>query len=208
MILLLGATGYIGKAFASELARRKKDFTPLSRGQVDYTRFDVLLEFLKTKKAGVRRQRRRLYGQAQRGRLRTAQGRHVAGQHAVSADGRAGLCGGRHSMGHVSSGCIYSGAKIVRTGRRARKRISPSRNSARWLKNLRKPSTASPRPTPQIFLPRRPVQFLQRHQALGEEAIAGIARVTSGGCDSVRRVRQRAELFEQGASVIRRFTTM
>ncbi len=50
MILLLGATGYIGEAFAKELQRRKTDFIPLSRRQVDYTRFDLLLDFLETKK--------------------------------------------------------------------------------------------------------------------------------------------------------------
>ena len=50
MILLLGASGYIGEAFAHELQRRKTDFIPLSRKQVDYTRFEALLEFLKTKK--------------------------------------------------------------------------------------------------------------------------------------------------------------
>ena len=50
MILLLGASGYIGEAFAKELRRRKLNFVPLSRKQVDYTRFDLLLEFLKAKK--------------------------------------------------------------------------------------------------------------------------------------------------------------
>src|SRR5580658_3716116 len=50
MILLLGASGYIGEAFAKELQRRKKEFIPLSRQQVDYTRFEPLLEFLKSKK--------------------------------------------------------------------------------------------------------------------------------------------------------------
>ena len=50
MILLLGASGYIGEAFAKELQQRKKDFVSLSRKQVDYTRFDPLLEFLKSKK--------------------------------------------------------------------------------------------------------------------------------------------------------------
>ena len=50
MILLLGASGYIGEAFAKELQRRKKEFIPLARKQVDYTRFDLLLEFLKVKK--------------------------------------------------------------------------------------------------------------------------------------------------------------
>ena len=50
MILLLGATGYIGEAFATELKRRKKDFITLSRKQVDYSHFDELLEFLQVKK--------------------------------------------------------------------------------------------------------------------------------------------------------------
>ncbi|HEY4952344.1 MAG TPA: sugar nucleotide-binding protein, partial [Verrucomicrobiae bacterium] len=50
MILLLGASGYIGEAFAKELRRRKTDFVSLSRKQMDYTRFDTLLEFLEAKK--------------------------------------------------------------------------------------------------------------------------------------------------------------
>ena len=47
MILLLGATGYIGEAFARALRDRKQEFIALSRKQFDYTRFDVLLEFLR-----------------------------------------------------------------------------------------------------------------------------------------------------------------
>jgi nucleoside-diphosphate-sugar epimerase len=50
MILLLGASGYIGQAFARELQRRQWPFQPLSRSEADYTRFDVLLEFLKKHK--------------------------------------------------------------------------------------------------------------------------------------------------------------
>src|ERR1041384_4494729 len=50
MILLLGSTGYIGEAFAKELHRRKMEFVSLSRKQIDYTRFDLLLEFLKSQK--------------------------------------------------------------------------------------------------------------------------------------------------------------
>src|SRR6266540_90972 len=46
MILLLGATGYIGQAFARELMRRQWVFRPLSRREVDYSRFETLLEFL------------------------------------------------------------------------------------------------------------------------------------------------------------------
>ena len=50
MILLLGASGYIGQAFARELQRRQRPFQPLSRKEVDYTRFDVLLRYLQQHK--------------------------------------------------------------------------------------------------------------------------------------------------------------
>ena len=50
MILLLGATGYIGEAFACELTRRGKKFLPLTRKNLDYTRFDRLLEILRQTK--------------------------------------------------------------------------------------------------------------------------------------------------------------
>jgi NAD dependent epimerase/dehydratase family enzyme len=47
MLLLLGATGYIGQAFQTELNRRGERFVALSRSQVDYTRFTPLYEYLK-----------------------------------------------------------------------------------------------------------------------------------------------------------------
>src|SRR6266481_2604878 len=50
MILLLGATGYIGEAFVRALRERKQDFTALSRKKLDYTQFDVLLKFLRENK--------------------------------------------------------------------------------------------------------------------------------------------------------------
>src|ERR1044072_8084276 len=50
MILLLGASGYVGQAFGDELRRRKKSFNAVSRAQMDYTRFDTLLTFLRETK--------------------------------------------------------------------------------------------------------------------------------------------------------------
>ena len=50
MILLLGATGYMGDAFARELQRRNQPFTALSRKETDYSNFEVLLKFLQRTK--------------------------------------------------------------------------------------------------------------------------------------------------------------
>src|SRR5437868_7000213 len=47
MIVLLGASGYIGQAFAQALAKGKQPFRTLARKELDYTRYDVLLEFLR-----------------------------------------------------------------------------------------------------------------------------------------------------------------
>src|SRR5208282_4128452 len=117
MILLLGASGYIGEAFARELAQRKKDFTPLPRKQVDYTRFDALLEFLKTKKPAFVINAAGYTGKpnvdaCELHKADTLQGNTLFPQTVAHACAAAGI-----SWGHVSSGCIYSGAKIVGGGK-------------------------------------------------------------------------------------------
>ena len=47
MVLLLGATTYIGQAFARALRRRKDPFIPLSRGAFDYTQFEFLFDYVR-----------------------------------------------------------------------------------------------------------------------------------------------------------------
>jgi len=51
VIILLGASGYFGKAFEQELLRRQWPYRPISRKEIDYTRFDSLLELLRETKA-------------------------------------------------------------------------------------------------------------------------------------------------------------
>ena len=43
MILLLGASGYIGQAFAAELTRRKLDYAPLARAIIGGLGVSVVL---------------------------------------------------------------------------------------------------------------------------------------------------------------------
>src|SRR5271154_5912009 len=116
MILLLGATGYIGEAFARELARREKNFIPLSRKEVDYTRFDALLEFLKTKKPAFVVNAAGYTGKpnvdaCELHKADTLQGNPLFPQTVAQACAAAGI-----PWGHVSSGCIYSGAKVIVNG--------------------------------------------------------------------------------------------
>ena len=45
MIVLLGASGYIGQAFEHTLRELSEDYVPLSRKTMDYTRYDVLVRY-------------------------------------------------------------------------------------------------------------------------------------------------------------------
>ena len=47
MILLLGASGYVGHAFAREMHRRRYSFIPLTRTALDYTNFDLLFDYVR-----------------------------------------------------------------------------------------------------------------------------------------------------------------
>src|SRR5438067_11962482 len=47
MIMLLDGSGYVGQAFASELRNRGKAFVAPRRKEIDYSRFEILFEFLR-----------------------------------------------------------------------------------------------------------------------------------------------------------------
>jgi len=177
MILLLGATGYIGKAFASELTRRKKDFTPLSRGQVDYTRFDALLEFLKAKKPAFVVNAAGYTGKpnvdaCELHKADTLQGNTLFPQTVAQACAAAGI-----PWGHVSSGCIYSGAKIVEHGKtRSEKDFTKPELRALVEKNSSAIHGFTETDTPNFSFRDGPCSFYSGTKALGEEAIAGIGQ--------------------------------
>ncbi len=116
MILLLGATGYIGRAFAAEMRQRGLEFTPLTRVAVDYTRFDVLFNYVRATKpefiinaagyTGVPNQ-----DACEILRAETVQANTLLPQTI------ARVCYLTQTpWGHVSSGCIYSGARVAQNG--------------------------------------------------------------------------------------------
>src|SRR3954470_11701255 len=117
MIFLLGATGYIGQSFARELERRKWPFIALSRRTVDYSRFELLCEQLRSQKPEFLINVAGYTGKpnvdaCEAARADTLAGNTLLPQTIAHACAAAGI-----PWGHVSSGCIYSGAKIVENGR-------------------------------------------------------------------------------------------
>ena len=177
MILLLGATGYIGEAFARYLTERGHAFAALSRKESDYTRFENLLNVLRERKPTFLINAAGYTGKPNVDACETAQADTLAGNtllpqtigHACAAAGIA--------WGHVSSGCIFSGAKIVEGGKtRVEKDLTRPE-----LKELpeRNPSaiygfTEMDRPNFSFREP--PCSFYSGSKALGEEAIVGLGQ--------------------------------
>ena len=177
MILLLGASGYIGEAFAKELQRRKKDFIPLSRKQVDYTRFDLLLDFLKTKKTTFVINAAGYTGKpnvdaCELHKADTLQGNSLFPQTVAQACAAIGI-----PWGHVSSGCIYSGAKIVENGKtRMEKDLTKPELRALVEKSAQSIHGFTETDTPNFSFRDGPCSFYSGTKALGEEAIVGIGQ--------------------------------
>src|SRR5678816_2254554 len=116
MFLLLGATGYIGQAFAKELSRRGQSFIPLSRSALDYTRFELLFNYVRNIQPSFLINAAGFSGRpnmdgCETERMKTFQANTLLPQTI------ARVCLMTHTpLGHVSSGCFYAGAKVFENG--------------------------------------------------------------------------------------------
>src|SRR5712664_3875077 len=118
MILLLGATGYIGEAFARELERRKESFAVLSRKTVDYSRFEELLKYLCSEKPEFVINAAGYTGKPNVDACETAKADTLQGNTLLPQTIAQACAAADVPWGHVSSGCIYAGAGIMENGRR------------------------------------------------------------------------------------------
>lgn len=134
MIVLLGATTFVGQGFARALRRRKDSFIPLSQNALDYSRFEVLFDY-------VRKVRPELLINAEEKNNGVVESWSNGGTQTRQKEGGAGPSGAEATRlqmlqtntvlpqtiakvcamtgtpwGHVSSGSIFTGAKIADNG--------------------------------------------------------------------------------------------
>jgi len=177
MILLLGASGYIGSAFATELAHRKLEFRALSRREVDYNDFNALFGFLKATKPKFIVNAAGYTGKPNVDACEFARAETIAGNVLLPATIAHAAGALDIPWGHVSSGCIYSGAKIERNGT-----ISAEKDLMK--PELRAIADASPElvhgyteaDTPNFDFRSPPTSFYSGTKSLGEDAIRGVGR--------------------------------
>jgi dTDP-4-dehydrorhamnose reductase len=177
MIVLLGSTGYIGRQFAAALEAQGWPFVAPSRSEVDYTRFGVLREYLGRTKPDFLINAAGYTGKpnvdaCEQNRADTMQG------NALFPAALAHLCAILSiPWGHVSSGCIFSGAKVAVQGRW---RVERDLTQAPLQFLLRQTRAAfqgfTEEDEPNFTFRRPPCSFYSGTKALGEEAINGVGQ--------------------------------
>jgi dTDP-4-dehydrorhamnose reductase len=116
MILLLGGSGYVGQAYQRLFARKNLPFRNLARRDLDYTRPEVLTPFLRELRPEFVVNAAGYTGKpnvdaCELHKADCLDGNAVLPGRIAQACTDAGI-----PWGHVSSGCIYSGARADGTG--------------------------------------------------------------------------------------------
>jgi UDP-glucose 4,6-dehydratase len=205
MILVLGASGYIGEAFVRELQRRQWAFQSLSRKQVDYSRFDVLLKFLKETKPEFVVNVAGFTGKPNVDACEVARADTLMGN-ALLPQTIANACAACNiPWGHVSSGCVFSGAKVTVNGQTHTEKDLTRPDLRSLVEQLPGAIHGFTETDPPNFTFRDPpCSFYSGTKALGEEAIAGIGqsyiwrlRIPFDEFDSMRNYLSKVQRYEK-----------
>ena len=177
MILVLGASGYIGQAFVRELEKRQWPFMPLSRRDVDYSRFDRLYAFLKSKQPELVINAAGYAGKPNVDVCETLRADTLVGNTLLPQTISHACSACDIPWGHVASGCIFLGARVIVNGEtRVEKDLTRPD-----LRELIQRSPQSIRGFTEscesnFSLRNPPCSFYSGTKVLAEEAIAGIGR--------------------------------
>ncbi|MEM0927416.1 MAG: sugar nucleotide-binding protein, partial [Planctomycetota bacterium] len=109
MILLLGATGYVGQAFVTALGERGVEFRSVSRSEVDYTDGETLSRLLADSGAEFVINSAGYTGKPNVDACELHRSECLAGNAVLPGTIAEACSDAGIPWGHVSSGCIYTG---------------------------------------------------------------------------------------------------
>jgi dTDP-4-dehydrorhamnose reductase len=205
MILLLGASGYVGQAFSAELRRRRWSFIPLTRRAIDYSNFDILFDY-------IRKMRPEFVinaaGYAPNPNVDACESarEEVLCANALLPQTIARTCLMTNTpWGHVSSGSIYTGAKLVEWGRmRIVKDLNQPEIRSLFDREPEKFFGFTEWDEPNFSFRRAPCNFYSGTKALAEEAIRGVGqsyvwrpRMLFNGCDEPRNLLAKLQHYDR-----------
>ena len=205
MIVLLGATGYIGDAFARELTARNVEFIAPTRKELDYTRFSSLHSLLRDLKPSFLINAAGYTGKpnvdaCEIARADTLQGNALFPQtvaHACAVE--------KIPWGHISSGCIFAGAKVsVGDSWVVEKDLTRADLSQRFLASPGSFRGFNEGDQPNFSFRSPPCSFYSGTKALGEESIAGVGqnyiwrlRIPFDGIDNARNYLSKVQNYSK-----------
>ena len=176
MVILLGGSGYIGRAFEAELLRRGWPYQCISRSEIDYSNFTNALELLRRLKPSFLINAAGFTGKpnvdaCEARRAETLQGNTLLPATLAHACSVASV-----PWGHVSSGCIYSGSRVLMPDGQIVIEKDLTRPEFRSLFD-RAPSTFtgfSEEDPPNFTFRSPPCSFYSGTKALGEEVVLAV----------------------------------
>ena len=177
MILLLGATGYIGEAFEAELQERGAQFRTLSRKEIDYSNFDTFLKFLRETKPEFVINAAGYTGTPNVDACETAWAETLAGNTLLPMTVAQACAALEIPWGHISSGCIFSGGKILEEGHaRVEKNLLTPEIRALIEKNHDALHGFSEVDEPNFTFRNPPCSFYSGTKALAEESLRAVGK--------------------------------
>jgi dTDP-4-dehydrorhamnose reductase len=177
MIVVLGASGYIGQAFVRELRAQGQRHQTISRAEMDYSLFEVLLEFLQSKRPSFLINAAGYTGKPNVDACETARADTLAGNTLLAQTIAQACAAAGVPWGHVSSGCIYSGANISdASGVRAEKDLTRPDLKELVAKHPESVVGYTEEDVPNFSFRDPPCSFYSGTKALAEEAIAGLGQ--------------------------------
>ncbi len=177
MIILLGATGYISQAFTQALLRQNKEFVALSRKEIDYTRFDLLLPFLRDRKPEFLINAAGYTGKPNVDACEVARADTLQGNTLFPLTLAHACLAANIPWGHVSSGCIYAGARLDEPGgTRVEKDLTQPGAKTLLSEHPEKLHGFTENDPPNFSFRDGPCSFYSGTKALAEESIAGLGQ--------------------------------
>lgn len=174
-ILLLGGSGYVGQAFAREIQSRGWQCQTARRADLDYSQFGILRQALRDLKPAFVVNCAGFTGKPNVDACESQQSETLIGNVALPLSIAHACEAVDIPWGHVSSGCIYSGARL----RNPDGSVTVERDLTR--PDLRAILASQPERfegfretcTPNFSFRSPPCSFYSGSKALGEEVLAG-----------------------------------
>ena len=165
----------MGQAFATELRRRRYSFIPLTRKAIDYTDFDLLFDYIRKLKPEFIINVAGYPGRPNVDACETAREETLFANTLLPQTIARACSMTSTPWGHISSGCIYHGARLIED--KGMRIVEGAEMRQLFAKNPEKICGYTEWDEPNFSFRNAPCNFYSGTKALAEEAIRGVGKV-------------------------------